>query len=122
MLERANAPDLVDQTWLREPPNGRYRLDVFREPHIGNRWVCRRCASITLPYDEMILRTADGIPYVIPEVALLFKAKGLREKDEADFRHVLPAMDRSRRFRLSEWVSRVQPVHLWVERLSIHRH
>jgi aminoglycoside-2''-adenylyltransferase len=106
------------QTWLREPSTGRYRLDVFREPHIADQWVCRRYGSITLPYDELILRTADGIPYVIPEVALLFKAKGLREKDDADFRCVLPALDRSRRARLSEWISQLHPGHPWLERLS----
>lgn len=107
--------DNQHQTWLREPATGRYRLDVFREPHLGDRWVCRRDASITLPYDELILRTADGIPYVIPEVALLFKAKSPRAKDEADFRRTLPAMDRSQRARLSGWLSRVHPGHPWLE-------
>ncbi|MFX0576311.1 hypothetical protein [Nocardia nepalensis] len=105
------------QTWLREPATGRYRLDVFRERHVGDRWVCRRDPSITLPYEELILRTGDGIPYSIPEVALLFKAKARRDKDEADFRRVLPAMDRSQRSRLSEWLSRVHPGHPWLERI-----
>ena len=63
------------QTWLREPATGRYHIDVFREPHIDGLWVCRRNASITLPYGELILRTSEGIPYATPEVALLFKAK-----------------------------------------------
>ena len=81
------------QTWLREPATGRYHIDVFREPHIGGLWVCRRDASITLPYGELILRTSEGIPYATPEVALLFKAKQVREKDEADFQRVLPMMN-----------------------------
>jgi len=109
------------QTWLREPAAGRYRIDVFREPHIGDRWVCRRDASITLPYSELILRTSDGIPYVVPEVALLFKAKHLREKDQADFQHVLPPMDQTRRSRLRNWLSRVHPGHRWIEALAIQR-
>ncbi|WP_373862849.1 nucleotidyltransferase domain-containing protein [Nocardia amamiensis] len=106
------------QTWLRDPATGRYRLDVFREPHVGDRWVCRRDPSITLPYDELILHTSDGIPYITPEVALLFKAKARRDKDEADFRRVLPAMDRSQRSRLSDWLSRVHPGHPWLEETS----
>ncbi len=73
------------------------RLDVFLEPHLGDRWVCRRSGAITLPYAELILHTADRIPYVIPEVALLFKAKASRDKDEADFRRVLLALEPSRR-------------------------
>ncbi|WP_433664682.1 nucleotidyltransferase domain-containing protein [Nocardia sp. CA-128927] len=114
--------DNQHQTWLREPATGLYRLDVFREPHLGDRWVCRRDASITLPRDELILHTTDGIPYVIPEVVLLFKAKARRAKDEADFLDVLPEMDRSRRSRLSGWLSRVHPGHPWLETLSNHRY
>lgn len=105
------------QTWLRAPATGRYHLDVFREPHIGDRWACRRDPSITLPYAELIRHTREGLPYAIPEVVLLFKAKAPRDKDEADFRHVLPALDQSQRLRLSEWLSRVHPGHPWLERI-----
>lgn len=114
--------DTRHQTWLREPATGLYRLDVFREPYLGDRWICRRDASITLPNEELILRTADGIPYVIPEVVLLFKAKARRAKDEADFLRALPTMDRSRRSRLSGWLSRVHPGHPWLETLSGRRY
>ncbi|MEW5810569.1 MAG: hypothetical protein AB1925_14040 [Actinomycetota bacterium] len=105
------------QTWLRDPATGTYRLDVFREPAVDGRWVCRRDGSITLPYAELILRTRDGIPYVIPEVALLFKAKRLRPKDRTDFDRVLPDLDRSRRARLRGWLSQVHPGHPWITRL-----
>jgi hypothetical protein len=107
------------QTWLRAPAVGRYHMDVFREPSRGDRWVCRRDASITLPYDELILKTGDGIPYAAPEVVLLFKAKHLRDKDIADFRRVLPAMDRTRRSRLAQWLTRIHPGHPWIESSAI---
>jgi hypothetical protein len=29
-----------------------------------------------------VLRTADGIPYLAPELQLLYKSKGLRSKDK----------------------------------------
>jgi aminoglycoside-2''-adenylyltransferase len=106
------------QTWLREPASGRYRVDVFREPHVDDHWVCRRDTSITLPYSELILRTSEGIPYAAPEVALLFKAKHPRDKDIADFRRVLPAMDQKRRSRLIGWLTRVHPGHPWIETLG----
>ncbi|WP_433756022.1 nucleotidyltransferase domain-containing protein [Nocardia sp. CA-135398] len=109
------------QTWLREPATGFYRLDVFREPHVGDRWVCRRDPSITLPYEELIRHTSEGIPYATPEVALLFKAKARRDKDEADFHRALPVMDRSQRSRLFEWISRVHPDHPWLESISLHK-
>jgi hypothetical protein len=84
------------QTWLRDPATGRYRIDVLREPHVGGLWVCRRDPSITLRYGELI-RRSEGIPYATPEVALLFKAKHVREKDEADFQRVLPKMNQTQR-------------------------
>ncbi|WP_280276913.1 hypothetical protein [Nocardia wallacei] len=110
--------DNQHQTWLREPESGLYRLDVFREPHRGGRWVCRRDDSITLPFDELIRHTADGIPYAIPEAVLLFKAKARRPKDESDFLRALPALNLSQRSRLSDWLSRVHPGHPWLEALS----
>jgi hypothetical protein len=48
---------------------------VFREPHVGDRWVCRRDESITLPYDELILHTRDAIPYAIPEAPCCSRQK-----------------------------------------------
>ncbi|MBE8473792.1 nucleotidyltransferase domain-containing protein [Streptomyces justiciae] len=102
------------QTWLRDPVSGRYLFDVFREPHEGGMWVCRRDESLRLPYDEVIERTPDGIPYLAPELVLLFKAKGSRPKDQADFEGVLPLLDRSRRERLGEWLRRVHPGHPWL--------
>ena len=70
-----------------------------------------------MPYTELILRTDDGIPYVIPEVALLFKAKHCRAKDEADLRRVVPKLSQERRFRLRGWLSRLHPGHAWIDAL-----
>lgn len=106
--------DSDHQTWLYDKPL--YRLDVFREPHVGDTWICRRDNTIRLPYAELII-VRDGIPIVIPEVALLFKAKAVRPKDEADFARVLPALADARRERLRDWLSRVHPGHRWLTRL-----
>ena len=73
-----------------------------------------------LPYSELILRTSDGIPYAIPEAALLFKAKQVREKDEADFERALPMMNQTQRSRLIRWLSQVHPGNPWITRLTYH--
>ncbi|MEU1179878.1 hypothetical protein ABZ464_19910 [Streptomyces sp. NPDC005820] len=105
------------QTWLRDPASGRFLFDVFREPHEGGTWICRRDESLRLPYDAIIERTPDGIPYLIPELVLLFKAKAVRAKDQADFDGVLPELGRARRDRLAQWLGRVHPGHPWQESL-----
>ncbi|MET8122445.1 hypothetical protein [Micromonospora sp. NPDC005189] len=106
------------QTWLRDPATGRYLLDVFREPHDGDMWICRRDETIRLPYAEIIRHTVDRIPYLIPELVLLFKAKHVRPKDQADFDGVLPLLTRTQRETLSRLLTRIHPGHTWLAALS----
>ncbi|MER5436437.1 hypothetical protein [Streptomyces sp. NPDC002588] len=103
------------QTWLRDPASGRFLFDVFREPHDGATWIYRRDERLRLPYDAVIDRTADGIPYLVPELVLLFKAKGTRPKDRADFDRVLPLLGRARREALG---GRLPPGHPWLADLA----
>ncbi|MFB7241637.1 hypothetical protein CW362_01050 [Streptomyces populi] len=106
------------QTWLRDPVSGRFLFDVFREPHEGGTWICRRDETLRLPYDAIVERTADGIPYLMPELVLLFKAKAARPKDHADFDGILPLLDKDRRDVLSGWLARAHPGHPWLAELA----
>jgi len=101
------------QTWVRDPATAKYLVDVFREPHDGDMWICRRDKTIRLPYSDIIRRTADGIPYLAPEYVLLFKAKGLRAKDQADFDAVVLHLTARQRETLGELLERVHPGHPW---------
>jgi len=105
------------QTWVREPATGVYRLDVFREPHDGDTWICRRDRTIRRPYPEIIQHTADGIPFLAPEIVLLFKAKGTRPKDERDFTEALPRLDPPCRTWLGDMLVRLHPDHPWLDRI-----
>ncbi|MFB7512761.1 nucleotidyltransferase domain-containing protein [Streptomyces sp. NPDC056144] len=114
----AEALAATHQTWVRDRATDRYLFDVFREPHEGGTWICRRDESLRLPYDALIERTSDGIPFLAPELVLLFKAKASRPKDQADFEGVLPLLDRPRREALSGWLTRVHPGHPWLRELA----
>ena len=110
------APDVLSathQTWLRDPVTGNYLLDVFREPHDGQTWICRHDETIRLAYGEIIRYTPDGIPYLAPELVLLFKAKHARPKDQADFDETIPHMTPAQRQTLAELLARAHPGHRW---------
>jgi len=107
----------VHQTWLRDPATGNYLLDVFREPHDGDTWICRRDETIRLPYLDIIHHTQDGIPYLAPELVLLFKAKHNRPKDQADFDATVPHMTPGQRQTLAELLVRIHPGHSWLANL-----
>jgi uncharacterized protein CbrC (UPF0167 family) len=110
------APDVLaatHQTWLRDRATGSYLLDVFREPHDGETWICRHDETIRLAYDQIIHHTLDGIPYLAPELVLLFKAKHARPKDQADFDETIPHMTPAQRQTLAELLTRAHPGHHW---------
>jgi hypothetical protein len=102
------------QTWVREPATGLWRFDVFREHSDGDTWICRRDPRIRMPYDRLIERTGDGIPYGRPEVILLYKAKHAhRDRDQSDFDEILPRLEPERRRWLAEALDVVHPGHPW---------
>lgn len=70
-----------------------------------------------MPYDAVIRQSADGIPYLAPELVLLFKSKHTRAKDQADFEETLPHLDPAQRATLAEYLGRLHPGHAWLERL-----
>ena len=102
------------QTWLRDPATGDYLMDVFREPHDGDTWSCRRDETLRLPYNDIVLHSRDGIPYLAPEFVLLFKAKHLRPKDRRDFAETVPHMTAAQRDTLAALLARVHPGHEWL--------
>jgi len=105
------------QTWLRDPKTFVYHLDVFRDPHNGTEWICRRDKRIRMPYEQLICYSEQRIPYMSPEVVLLFKAKGLREKDQADFEGVLPLLSPRQIDWLRVSLHLVHPGHVWTKAL-----
>ena len=105
------------QTWDFDPGVRAYRVDVFREPHDEDTWVCRRDPSIRLSYGAVVRLSDDGIPYQAPEIGLLFKAKHARPKDAADFTAVVPRLDRAQRRWLTGALETIHPGHPWLAAL-----
>jgi hypothetical protein len=102
------------QVWVREPDTGLFRTDIFLDPGDHETWVCKRDHGVRRPLAEAVGRTPAGIPYLRPEVTLLMKAKGRRDKDEADLAAALPALPAAARTWLAGALERVHPGHPWL--------
>jgi hypothetical protein len=63
------------------------------------------------------VRAAGGVRVVPPEIALLFKAKAPRFKDQRDFDRVLPHLDRAARSWLASALEQAHPGHPWHARV-----
>jgi hypothetical protein len=59
----------------------------------------------------------DGIRYLVPEVQLLFKSKGMRPKDEHDFADAIPLLDRDQQAWLRDALQLMSPGHPWLTQL-----
>jgi len=57
------------------------------------------------------------VPDLAPEIVLLFKAKAIRPKDEADFTGTVPPLATAQRAWLRRSLLRVRPDHPWIDRL-----
>jgi len=105
------------QTWLWSKTSDAFVLDVFREMHDGAIWICRRDPTITKPWQAVVRMSASAVPYLAPEVVLLFKAKHARSKDLADLDTVLPALSGNQHGWLRSAVEQVHPDHNWLDRI-----
>mgnify|MGYP007135459534 CR=1 FL=1 len=89
-----------------------------------DQWLFRRDIRISRPLATIGRRTDDGIPYLTPEIQLLYKAKTPRPKDEADFARTLPYLDGESRQWLVQALALVHPGHPWLIQLEgrFHRY
>lgn len=89
------------------------RLEILFEASDGDDWQFRRQRSIARPLAELGALTTRGAGFLRPEIALLYKAKHLRRKDERDFAATLPLLDATSRAWLATALDRVHPAHAW---------
>jgi len=84
----------------------------------GDHWQFRRDARITRLFATVGRRTKNGIPYLAPELQLLYKAKEPRPKDEADFARTVSFLNPESRRWLTQALSRVHLGHQWLRLLE----
>jgi Aminoglycoside-2''-adenylyltransferase len=106
------------QTWAMDPALQGWCMDIFSEPGDAETWIYRRTGELSAPRAWASGRTADGIPYLAPQIVLLFKAKASRDKDQADFDLVTPRLSPGARAWLADGLRIIQPGHAWIERLE----
>ena len=84
-------------------------------------WRYRREPQVLRSMEKMSLRSADGIPYLAPELVLLFKSKNTgshaRLKDQSDFEKSFPHLEPERRAWLYWALVATSPDHPWIKEL-----
>lgn len=107
----------VHQVWCRKEPTRPWQLEIVLGETTNGQWAFRRNPNITRPLELLGATTDAGIPYVAPEVLLLFKAKHLRPKDNLDFEAVASKLQPDSREWLFTAIEHTYPGHPWLASL-----
>jgi hypothetical protein len=104
----------VNSLWCRPAGSVLWAVEVLLDASDGQVWEFRRQPQVRRPLSELTRQTALGIPYLAPEVQLLYKARSPRPRDADDFRQVAPQLDAPARKWLQEALRMTDPAHTWL--------
>jgi hypothetical protein len=101
----------VHSLWCRPIGTTLWTLELMLDESVDGAWCYRREPSIRRPLSMVVRRNPSGIPYLAPDIQLLYKAPSLRAQDHADFKRVAPRLDASARAWLTDSLARTAAGH-----------
>lgn len=93
---------------------GGQKLEVLLNEFRDGQWLFRRDPRITRPVALLADRTAGGVPFLRPDVVLLYKSKRPGANDQADFRRTAPLVSTDSRRWLRAALGLHLPGHPWL--------
>jgi hypothetical protein len=111
-------PTPDSQIWVRRSAQDPWVMDLPITPDRDGLWTNKRMPDHVAPVEAVTWVADDGIRYLNPEIALLYKAGNGRAKDERDLARCLPLLSPDARSWLRDSVARVYPGHAWLDRLA----
>ena len=86
--------------WCRKGPGQPWCIDITIGEGDREFWIFRRDPTIRIPWPEAVLRSDQEVPYLAPDLQLLFKSKNPRPKDDLDASEAIPLLKSVARSRL----------------------
>ncbi len=107
--------DVYHQFWMHRHGDDFWACEVLLEEAHEDAWMFRRKPEISIPIAEFGELTANGIPFVTPTVALLYKSnRHETDRNAADFRAALPALNPGDRRWLRAALETTYGTHPWL--------
>jgi hypothetical protein len=113
--EQLHAPvHEIHATW----PDG-YHLELLLNEHDREmqQWIFRRDARIRQPL-EVAFPRGGALPYLAPEIVLLYKSKAPAAKDDADLISALPHLSMQQREWLRQALATTASEHPWADMIA----
>ncbi|MCG1010756.1 hypothetical protein J4760_12070 [Salinicoccus sp. ID82-1] len=84
------------------------KLEILLNEKDEENWIFRRDSRVTKPLNEIINFSINSLPYLKPEIVLLYKAKSIGSKDVHDFNEAVSVMDDDQK----KWLKEALKIHL----------
>lgn len=91
------------------------KIEILLNETEDDEWKFRRDVRISYPLASVWSYFSTGIPYLNPEIVLLYKVKNTREKDHQDFRTLRGHLDVEKRRWLRDAIELHEPNHKWLQ-------
>jgi hypothetical protein len=108
----------VNSLWCRRRGATHWSFELLLDEVLGDTWVYRRDARITRPMCDAVMRSIQDVPFLAPEIQLLYKSKDTRDRDRIDFGNVIPHLDASASHWLRDALQLTAPSHEWLALLD----
>ncbi|MFJ8091059.1 nucleotidyltransferase domain-containing protein [Lysinibacillus sp. NPDC095746] len=108
----------TNDIWATKSSSSPWAFQIMLVETEQQSWIYRREKSIRRRLEEIFLRTDDEIPYLRPEIQLLYKggSSKIREKDFKDLQTMLPYLLPEQRDWLKMSLKRQFPTgHSWLD-------
>lgn len=107
--------------WVTKDNSSPWAFQIMLVDVNQDSWIYGREKSICRPRTDVIAKTKEGIPYLKPEIQLLYKggSSEIREKDHQDFLTVYPLLTPQAREWLKDSLNKQFPEgHVWVDYIN----
>jgi hypothetical protein len=111
--ERLELPIHQINAYRRDEPEPAFQVMLAESS--DSEWIFRRNPDVRMPISRMGFHPLWGLPYLVPEIVLLFKAKHLEPRDRIDFDHAMPALSADARRWLRDALEKTDPGHEWLK-------
>ncbi len=109
-----------ENEWLPLPIHETYaqhkseKIEILLNEKTEDVWVYRRDSRIIRELQKTILYTKEEVPFLSPEIALLYKSKQPRSKDIQDFNHVFEKLYHEQKSWLTHALKTLYKDHPWL--------
>jgi len=112
-------PNHVHDIWGRKSSSDPWAVQFMINDSKEDSFLYKRNHSITFNIEKFTHKSKDGLLYLAPELQLLHKAKGLRDKDHLDFDKCLPLLSKESLSWLKEMIIECYgSEHIWLNRIN----